>query len=185
MFTPVYLFIHRYLHSERKLPEGMSHYASMTLQALGNRLHECSVQGFICLTHLYLQGKWNPQLNSSLPFYLPAVFYQLRLLYSHFSVLQGFPVLVVWFSVWPMPLAVLCEYECYVQVSQLSPRVFGHILLISLFFFLWQGPQKPLPAQPKMVACTKRSFHQNVVSMGKVSEICTGRINRWSGFFHL
>lgn len=126
----MYLFIHRSLHSEGKLPEGMSPHTAMTLQALGNGLHECSVQSLLCLTHLYLQCKWNPQLNFSLPFYLPAVLLQLRLLYCRFSVLQDCLIRMVW-----LPLAVFLEYECYFQVPQLSPRVSGHFTYKPPLFF--------------------------------------------------
>lgn len=51
------------------------------------------------------------------------------------------------------------------------PEVFHGVFYVCVL----QGPQKSSPAQPRMVACP--SFHQNVVSMGKVHEIFIGRTN--------
>lgn len=105
----------------------MSHKTSTTLQALSNFLHACSVQGFLCLTRLYLKCKWNPQLNSSLLFYIPAAFHQLRLLHSHFAVwfeelvsfLSFGVVSVVWPSVCSMLVDVLLEYKSKISFKSL------------------------------------------------------------------
>lgn len=94
-----------------------------------------------------------------------------------------------------MPLAVLCEYECYFEVSQLSPSVFGHILLLSWFvgvflvvgFFVTRASetitssakndcmyQAKLPSKCSQYEKGIRNLHWH-----------TKLLECWSGFFHL